>query len=79
MTQPKHIARSLKTLLENPFVKSILDRSCDLTRVSETVKSWWGYDLMTRKPSPAYNDYGIFKGTDLDLACFLMVSSKVPI
>jgi len=71
MTQPKHVAQSLKTLLENPLVESILDRSCDPRLTAETVKSWWGYDLMTRKPSPAYNDYGIFKGTDLDLACFL--------
>jgi len=71
MTQPKHVAQSLKTLLGNPLVKCILDRSCDLTSVIETVKSWWGYDLMSRKPSPAYDQYGIFKGTDLDLACFL--------
>jgi hypothetical protein len=71
MTQPKVIATSLKTLLDNKIVKCILDRSCDLDPVIDEVKSWWGYDLMGRKPSPAYDQYGVFKGTDLDLACFL--------
>jgi hypothetical protein len=72
MTQPKLIATSLKTLLENDIVKAILDRSQDVNNGAiSTVRSWWGYDLMSRKPSPAYDTYGIFKGTDLDLACFL--------
>lgn len=72
MTQAKVIANSLTTLLDNEVVKAILDRSTDVNKsVINTVKSWWGYDLMTRKPSPAYDTYGIFKGTNLDLACFL--------
>ncbi|MFW9871488.1 MAG: hypothetical protein ACFFG0_00090 [Candidatus Thorarchaeota archaeon] len=71
MTQPKYISQALKGILENPVVQCILDRSCNLDAAIETVKSWWGYNLMTRKPSSAYDQYGIFKGTDLDLACFL--------
>lgn len=71
MTAVKVVAGSLTTLLQNPIVLTILDRSADITPIIEEVKSWWGYDLMNRKPSPAYNDYGIFTGTDLDLACFL--------
>lgn len=70
MTLPKYVAESLK-ILPNPNVVAILDRSADISPVITTVKDWWGYDLFTRKPSPAYNDYGLFQGTDLDLACFL--------
>ncbi len=71
MTEPKHVAQSLKTIMENPLVTTILDHSANIQPVIEEVLSWWNYDLFARKPSPAYNDYGIFKGTDLDLACFM--------
>ena len=71
MTAPKYVATTLKTMLESPMVKSILDRSCDIAPVESEVLGWWNYDLFARKPSPAYNDYGVFKGTDLDLACFM--------
>jgi len=72
MTQAKVVANSLKTLLSNKNVQAILDRSQDVSKdVVNEVKSWWGYDLFSRKPSPAYDTYGVFKGTDLDLACFL--------
>lgn len=70
MTLPKYVAESLK-ILPNPNVIAILDRSSNIDPVIETVTGWWGYDLFTRKPSPAYDEYGIFQGTDLDLACFL--------
>lgn len=42
-----------------------------MTPIAEVIQSWWGYDLMNRKPSAAYDEDGIFQGTDLDLACFL--------
>ena len=71
MTAPKYVASSLTGILDNPMVKCILDRSCDLTGAIEEALSWWSYDLFTRKPSPAYDEYGIFTGTDLDLACFM--------
>jgi len=71
MTQPKSVSLSLTKLLESPIVKMILDRSHDIEQVVEIVSGWWGYDLMSRKPSSAYDEYGIFKGTDLDLACFM--------
>ena len=72
MTQAKVIATSLKTILQNDVVKAILNRSQDINNGTiNTVKSWWGYDLLSRKPSPAYDMYNVFKGTDLDLACFL--------
>lgn len=72
MTQAKIVATSLKTLLENDIVKAVLDRSQDINDGAiSTVQSWWGYDLLSRKPNPAYDTYGVFKGTDLDLACFL--------
>ena len=71
MTAPKHVATSLKTILQNPLVAAILDRSSDLGPVCEEIEKWWGYDLFKRKPSPAYDAYGIFQGTDLDLACFM--------
>jgi hypothetical protein len=71
MTQPKHIANSLKTLLDNPIVLTALDRSVDIETAAELAVNFWNYDLFSRKPSPAYDGYGIFRGTDLDLACFL--------
>ena len=71
MTEPKHISQSLKTLLINPMVLDALDRSKDIEGIATVAKEFWNYDLFARKPSPAYDDYGVFKGTDLDLACFL--------
>lgn len=71
MTQPKHIAASLTSILNDPLVLTMLDRSASITPVMEQVHDWWSYDLFSRKPSPAYDEYGIFKGTDLDLACFM--------
>ncbi len=71
MTEPKHIAQSIKTILENQIVLVILNRKLEIQPVCEEVLGWWNYDLFKRKPSPAYDEYGIFKGTDLDLACFM--------
>jgi len=71
MSKPKHIAQSLMTLLINPMVLDTLDRTKNIEESAAAAVSFWNYDLMSRKPSPAYDDYGVFKGTDLDLACFL--------
>jgi hypothetical protein len=71
MTQAKHIAESLKTIIDRPIVKTILDRSTNINEAVNEVISYWGYDLFKRKPGPAYDQYGVFQGTDLDLACFL--------
>ena len=71
MTAPKYVATTLKTMMENPVVKGILNREFDITILIDEVLGWWNYDLFNRKPSPAYNDYGVFTGTDLDLACFM--------
>jgi hypothetical protein len=53
------------------MVLDALDRSKNIEGIAMVAKDFWSYDLFTRKPSPAYNEYGVFKGTDLDLACFL--------
>lgn len=71
MTEPKYVATSLKGMLDSDIVKCILDRSCPIHTAIDEALSWWNYDLLMRKPSPAYNEYGIFRGTDLDMACFL--------
>lgn len=71
MTQPKHVAQSLMTLLVNPLVLDTLDKTKDIEPVAQEAIGFWNYDLFSRSPSSAYNDYGVFKGTDLDLACFL--------
>jgi hypothetical protein len=71
MTEAKHIASSLKNILGNPIVQCILNRTCDISPAVDEALGWWNYDLFSRKPSPAYNDYGIFEGTNLDLACFM--------
>ena len=67
----KQISNVLATLLENPMVINILDRRSNIFPIAQVAESWWDYDLLTRKPSPAYNEDGVFAGTDLDLACFL--------
>ena len=71
MTEPKYVATTLKTMMESPVVKGILNRNFDITTLIDEALGWWNYDLFARKPSPAYNDYGVFTGTDLDLACFM--------
>jgi len=71
MTEAKYVGSSLTTILEDPIVKCILNRSCDITTPSQLVTAWWDYNLMKRKPSAAMDEYGFFKGTDLDLACFM--------
>ncbi len=67
----KHIATSLKTLMDNPFVLDTLNLGSDMLPIADAASNFWGYDLFNRKPSSAYNEYGLFQGTDLDLACFL--------
>ena len=71
MTEKKVIAKTLKDLKFDDCMKVIANRSLELDNVIEYVKGFWTYDLFTRKPGPAYDKEGIFKGTDLDLACFL--------
>lgn len=67
----KFIAKSLKTLMDNPLVLDTLNRGADITPIAEAATNFWKYDMFNRKPSPAYDEYGLFQGTDLDLACFL--------
>lgn len=72
MTQKKVIAKSIKSILDHPLIQNITDRSIDVKKdIIQEVLWFWSYDLFTRKPGPAYTEEGIFKGTDLDLACFL--------
>jgi len=71
MTAPKYVATTLKTMMNSPMTQAILDRSMNIEPVAVEALGWWGYDLMSRKPSPAMDEYGVFKGTDLDLACFM--------
>ena len=65
MSKPKYIAQSLMTLLINPMVLDTLDRSSNIEDAAAAAVSFWSYDLMSRKPSPAYDDYGVFTGTDI--------------
>lgn len=71
MTAKKYVAESLVSILDCEMVQCILNRSCGLAEVVDEAISWWDLDLMSRRPSPAYDEYGIFQGTDLDLACFM--------
>lgn len=68
--EKKHVGLTLKTILDNPVMQIIMDRSKNLDEVIDVVRGYWGYDMYTRKPGPALID-GVFEGTDLDLACFL--------
>jgi hypothetical protein len=70
MTEKKKIAMTLKEILENPLMQTIMDKGKFLGHVVEQVNSWWRYDIYSRSPGPAYLDEN-FIGTDLDLSCFL--------
>jgi len=71
MTEAKYVSKTLKQLLDYPVVKDILNYNSNISNSVTEVSDYWGYDLMNRKPSAPYTQYGIFKATDLDLACFL--------
>lgn len=71
MTAPKKVGQTLKTILDNPILIDIMDKSKNIKDTINEVSSWWKYDLFSRKPGPAYDEDGTFLGTDLDLACFL--------
>ncbi len=76
MTTSKKISKSIKELLKNPLVLDALDRSSDISTAAISACDFWSYDLLKRKPSSAYDDYGLFQGTDLDLAVFLYSISE---
>lgn len=67
----KTVATTLKEVLDDTDVKTILDRKKDVMPVVDRVLSHWSYDLLSRKPGPAYDVDGVFQGTDLDLATFM--------
>ena len=67
----KLVAKSLTTILENPLMQVIQDKSKDVDEVIDKVLDLWQFDLYKRKPGPAYTEDDIFVGTDLDLATFL--------
>lgn len=48
-----------------------LDFSKDIVPMAEEIEGHWNYDLVERKPGPAYTEDGTFLGTDLDLASFM--------
>ena len=68
----KKVATSLATLDSSEPWLRILDRSSDSCNdLALELLQHWGYDLFERKPRAALMDHGVFKPTDLDLACFL--------
>ena len=71
MTEAKKVAASITNMLKIPVVKSILDRGKSLPWVAKEIDEWWNYDLLNRKPTSAIDENEVFRGTDLDLACFL--------
>jgi len=75
MTERKHVAKTLKEVLDHPVMKMVLDKAVPPFEIVKAVEGWWSFDMYSRKPGPAIVD-GIFKGTDLDLACFLMTIAE---
>jgi len=72
----KKVADSLLNIFDSENMKNILDRSKNTQSVIDKIFEYWGYDLFSRSPGPAYSDDGIFVGTDLDLACFLFALAE---
>lgn len=72
MEEKKKVTKKLENILNNDIVKAILSYDQKMDEIIPLVCSWWGYDLYSRKPGPAYFDEDMnFHTTDLDLACFL--------
>jgi hypothetical protein len=67
----KEVAKSLKSVLEDPAMKIFQDRTQNPVPAAEGILKEWTFDLFTRKPGPAYTEDGVFVGTDLDMATFL--------
>lgn len=66
----KHIAKTLTGVFNTPDMIAIMDRGSQPDY--DTILASWKPDLFARKPAPALNWEGEYKGTDLDLATFLM-------
>jgi len=72
----KHVAKSLKSVMENYWMTVITDRSFDPVPTAEQMIRNWSFDLFTRKPGPAIDEDGEFVGTDLDLATFMFTLAQ---
>lgn len=71
MTKPKSVAKTITSVLDDPTLATIRDRSTDISKTIEDVQSMWSFDMFSRKPGAAYLSDGTFVGTDLDLAVVL--------
>lgn len=72
MTERKHVAKTLKNVIEHQVMIGLMDKSTDPNILINEVRGWWGFDMYSRRPGPALIE-GVFRGTDLDLACFMSV------
>jgi len=72
----KNVAKTLTNILEDSRIKRIQDRTKSVDDLAKKMISAWSMDLYTRKPGPAYDEDGIFVGTDLDLACFMLALAE---
>lgn len=72
----KSVAKTLVGILDDPRVKKIQDLSQSVDDLAKKMISDWSMDLYTRKPGPAYDEDGVFVGTDLDLACFMLALAE---
>lgn len=72
-TPTKKVAATLKNIVDNPVMQSIMDRTQPILPIIDKVNSYWTYDLFNRRPSPAfYDDQGqLIRTTNLDLSTFL--------
>ena len=73
-TTKKSVAKTLTMILENPLMKTIMDRQQKIGPVIDTVLSHWDYDLFSRKPGIAQQvteDGTTIIETDLDMVSFI--------
>lgn len=73
MTRPKHIASTLKHILNNPVLVQVMDKTSDPREWVPVIDEYWICDLDKRKPSPAeFDDDGtIIKAGSYDMASFV--------
>jgi len=72
----KTVAKTLIGILDDSRIKKIQNLTESVDDLAKKMISAWSMDLYTRKPGPAYAEDGLFVGTDLDLACFMMALSE---
>ncbi len=65
------ISQTIENLIGSPEMETITDRSQPVNGLVDEVKAEWAYDMLERKPAPAYVENGLTHASDIDLVSVL--------